>query len=73
MKQIEKKIFNNGGDEELVPEYLRNCHPLKDGEPCREYLMTLKKWGERPPGEALLQMANQIYAEHRKKEDRKLA
>ena len=72
LKTIEKQVFKSAGKEK-VPDYLKGGHPPKEGEPCREYLMTLKKWGERPPAEAFMKIANQIYIDHCIKEDKKLA
>ena len=57
LKLIEKQIFRDGRKEK-VPDYLVEDHPPIEGEPCREYLMKQKKWGERPPAEVFMKIAN---------------
>ena len=44
-----------------------------EGEPCRDYLSKLTKWGERPPAEAFMKIANQLYLEHILKNEKKMA
>ena len=63
LKLIEKQVFKSG-KKEKVPEYLKQDHPFEEGEPCRDYLSKLTKWGERPPAEAFMKIANQLYLEH---------
>ena len=62
LRLIEKQVFKSG-EKEKVPAYLIEDHPPIEGEPCREYLMKQTKWGERPPGEAFMKIANNIYIE----------
>ena len=57
LKSIEKQIFKSG-DKEKVPIYLKEEHPPKEGKPCRDYLLNQKKWGERPPAESFMHIAN---------------
>ena len=52
------------GSKERVPTYLLDLHPPKEGEPCREYLLKQKKWGERPPAESFMKIANELYLQH---------
>ena len=63
-------MFRGAGGKEHVPEYLKKNHPPEEGAPCREYLMKQKKWGERPPAEAFMKIANQIYIKHCLKEEK---
>ena len=57
LKLVEKEVFRSGYKEK-VPDYLKEDHPPKEGEPCREYLSKLTKWGERPAGSAFMKIAN---------------
>lgn len=57
LKLIEKQIFKTG-DKEKVPDYLKEDHPPIEGEPCREYLAKLTKWGERPAADSFMKIAN---------------
>ena len=72
LKIIEKQVFKSG-NKEKVPDYLKEDHPPLEGEPCREYLLKLTKWGERPPAEAFMKIANQLYLEHCLKNEKKMA
>ena len=56
-----------------MPAYLKEDHPPLEGEPCRDYLSKLTKWGERPPAEAFMKIANQLYLEHCLKNEKKMA
>ena len=52
---------------------MKEEHPPLEGEPCRDYLSKLTKWGERPPAEAFMKIANQLYLEHCLKNEKKMA
>ena len=59
------------GKKERVPDYLKEDFPPIGGEPCREYLLKQKKWGDRPPAEAFMKIANQLYLEYQLDSERK--
>ena len=72
MRTVDKQVFKSG-QKEKVPSYLKQFNPPKEGEPCREYLAKQTKWGERPPAEAFMKIANQLYIEHCLKNEKVMA
>lgn len=72
LKLIEKQVFMSG-NKEIVPDYLKGDHPPIEGKPCRDYLSKQTKWGERPPAEAFMKIANQLYIDHCLKKEKKMA
>ena len=63
--------MQGGGDKEKVPQYLKDDHPPKESQPCRDYLMKQKKWGERPPADSFMKIANQLSIDNSIKRDKK--
>ena len=51
---------------------MKEDHPPKEGEACREYLSKQTKWGERPPAEAFMKIANELYIDHCLKNELKM-